>query len=149
MKIRTDLACKIAGIDRNRFNEAVSANHYPCAPFTPVGVTRKFEEFQTIALAVYGGLLNRGLSPQMAGRISCEIQDQLRRHPDEDEIVILQTVSGTLEGLPGSKAKGDLRFYGGETVLSEERFKIANVREYVRRQIKEELSTLGEDDGSP
>ena len=58
-KFRTKAACRIAGIDHQRFNEDVAAGEYPHAPVTTAGVSRVFDEADIAGLYVYA-FLTRG-----------------------------------------------------------------------------------------
>ena len=58
-KFRTKAACRIAGIDHQRFNEDVAAGEYPHAPVTTAGISRVFDEADIAGLYVYA-LLTRG-----------------------------------------------------------------------------------------
>ena len=55
-KFRTKAACRIAGIDHQRFNEDVAAGEYPHAPVTTAGVSRVFDEADIAGLYVYAHL---------------------------------------------------------------------------------------------
>ena len=61
--VKTKLACEIAGINSDRFKEAVHVGNYPCAPATTSGSSRIFQRQDLIALVVYGGLLRKGFAP--------------------------------------------------------------------------------------
>jgi hypothetical protein len=69
--IRTKKACEIARIDPARFNEAVHAGNYPCAPKTRAGAVRIFDLDQTVSLMIYGHLLAMSVTTERAGEIAC------------------------------------------------------------------------------
>lgn len=94
LRARAGLACDIAGIDPDRFNEAVAAGHYECAPHTTSGVTRKFDLHDLLALKVYGRLLEGGFSPRQAGEKSCALRDFFRSNPDADQVYVLNLALG-------------------------------------------------------
>lgn len=87
-KIRGTLACEIAGIDKQRFNEAVSAGNFSCAPKVRKGGTRTFTEEDIIALFVYARLTEQEWPPRVAGSIACEVRSKLETSPDMAEIRI-------------------------------------------------------------
>ena len=50
LKLRAPLACRLARVDKQRFNEAVARGEYPCAPKAIQGVSRTLTVAETIAL---------------------------------------------------------------------------------------------------
>ena len=98
LKIRAPLACRIARVDRDRFNEAVAKGDYPCAPKPGHGRTREFAIHEVIGLFVYGRLIESGTSPRNAGHLACEAA-RLARIIDgfEDEVGL--SFVYTLDGL--------------------------------------------------
>jgi hypothetical protein len=164
-RFRTQVACRIAGINRDRFNEAVAAGHYPCAPEVDRGATRVFDEDQLVSLFYYGRLLEWGLSPAVAGPIVCKFYGALAQHPDEKEVILTFQQNGLRRAVPGSAAArasedtaegADLRaalFYtpvaegaGAFFVFQRLIVDVKNLRAIVRREIAEEISVLGPDD---
>lgn len=164
-RFRTQIACRIAGIDRDRFNEAVAAGYYPCAPETERGSTRVFDETQLIILFYYARLLDWSYPPRIAGFIACQVYQALQFDPSEDEIVLTYRQKGLANVLLGSAVQSadqdsevDQRLRG--RILAKEENKeiraflvfqrvtvdIKNIRAMVRQEIAEELSIVGPDD---
>lgn len=94
LRANTALAAEIAGIDRQRFNEAVAADFYPCAPKTVAGRARSFGVNDIVALKVYGYLLAEGVIPRHAGNIACGLLDLLAVYPDASAAVYIVTQMG-------------------------------------------------------
>jgi hypothetical protein len=65
--VTTAVACKVAGLKPQRFNEDVAAGSYTCAPKTDAGVARVFDEDDLVALTAYAQLRNLGLYANVAG----------------------------------------------------------------------------------
>jgi DNA-binding transcriptional MerR regulator len=146
-KFRIRVACRIAKVDHARFNEAVAAGNYPCAPDVTRGATRLFDEDDLVALFIYGRLLDRGFSPRQSGNYSCKIRDQLRKTPNEEAIVIIHTFPGSVEVQAVNPAeKLSTRNAAGQQIFSRLEFHIANVREFVRDEMQEEIRIVGEED---
>jgi hypothetical protein len=147
-RFRTQIACRIAHIDRVRFNEAVAAGNYPCAPKTERGSSRVFDESQLIALFYYGRLLDQGWPPKLAGSFACRLSEELYFHPDAEEILLIFDVAGGCEYWPGDSVKEMPRKAQGNFVLHRLSIDIGNIREIIRKEIAEELSIYGDDDES-
>lgn len=84
LRATTALAADIARIDRQRFNEAIAAGFYPCAPETIAGRARSFNLEDLIALTVYGHLLREGVTPRHAGAAACGLRSFLVECPGTD-----------------------------------------------------------------
>jgi hypothetical protein len=141
-------ACRIAGLDRNRFNEAVHAGNYPCAPATAKGSRRLFNETDLIALYVYARLLEEGSAPRPAGVIACSVGALARDFPDETLIHVGRAEDGEQVTLPG-KNVGELksglsfeRTEGRARLVSVRTFDIGNVRAIVREKVEQEKNLL-------
>lgn len=87
----TALACEIAATHPDRFNEAVHAGFYPCAPKTTPGKARSFDVNDIIALRLYQRFMDGGMSAKTAGQKACSIRDFLRQYPDADQAFIVKT----------------------------------------------------------
>jgi hypothetical protein len=150
-RVRVALACRIARIDRDRFNEAVHAGNYPCAPAVLKGSTRIFDPEDLLSLYIYARLLEEAVAPKNAGELACLIGEQARMHPGEARIHIARAASGTRWILPGSKANDAADQMLGrrnmvEPLISIKIFHIANIRKIIQLEIEEEKTILGEHD---
>lgn len=90
-KAPTKLACAIAGTNPDRFNEAIHAGFYPCAPATTPGRARSFDVNDVIALRLFQRFVDGGMSAKMAGHKACSVREFLRQYPDADQVYIVKT----------------------------------------------------------
>lgn len=88
-RFRTLVACRWIGVPRERFNEAVAAKLYPCAPATGAGQARILEYADLIGMDAFFRFSRMGFSQEVAGNLACELVDMVRRHPDDDRFVIV------------------------------------------------------------
>ena len=91
LRASTRLACEIAGIKPDRFNEAVHANFYPCAPKTTPGKARSFDTDDVVALRIYQRALNSGMSAAAAGDKACRVREFMQCYPDASRVFIVAT----------------------------------------------------------
>lgn len=148
LKFRVLPACRIANINRNRFNEAVAAGNYPCAPAVARGSTRVFDEVDLIVLYFYARLSDQcdDFSPSLAGKLACYLAEVLKENPDEDEVVIVRSIAGGYEAFAASKMEGAARNNWAGSALFRFTADVANVRKLVKKEIEEELKIIGEED---
>lgn len=78
--IKIKVACAIAGVDRQQFNEAVSGGYYSCAPKTQPGSSRVFNAIDMLPLMVFGRLLRAGEKVPKAGCLAVAAHAALREH---------------------------------------------------------------------
>lgn len=165
LKIRAPLACRIAGVDRDRFNEAVARGDYPCAP-PAYNRTRLFLIRDVVALFIFGRLIERGLSWRAAGDEACAVANAARNIEGfEDEISVTRVVTtncvhyfataGNLsparkEELEKETRKAiisaNARAMTDGDVISQENWVIGNIKKHIAREIEEYRSTLGEEE---
>lgn len=91
LRASTKLACQIAGINPDRFNEAVHANFYPCAPETTQGKARSFNADDVVALRIYQRAIDAGMSAAAAGNKACQVRKFMRSNPDAERVFIVAT----------------------------------------------------------
>lgn len=145
-RFRTQTACRIARIDRDRFNEAVAAGNYPCAPSVDRGATRVFNESELIALFYYGRLLENDWPPKLAGKLACQLSDFLQEAPQAEEAVII-IGSGFPQVMNGDELNFKPReLHGTGLVWQRLAIDVGNIRKKVCEQIEEEISVIGPDD---
>lgn len=170
-RLRTALACKVVGLDRVKFNDAVASGAYTCAPFTMKGSARIFDEESLIPLYFFARLTEFGLPPSRAGRLACDAASVLRdpASAQTDRVILLRSEGPGTEhfiasksGLPG----GELTIYDpehekpgrnpkfpegmcfrgiGRIVLTVE-FYIEHVRKIIADRIAYEATILGEEE---
>lgn len=85
-RLTTAAACKVAGLNRDRFNEHVASGAYRCAPETVPGKTRHFLPNDMLALRLFRDLLDDGLNARASGHIACEVSIAARCNPNADQI---------------------------------------------------------------
>lgn len=128
-------ACRVAGIDKQRFNEAVAAKRYPCAPEVKKGGTRTFNQDDMVALFVYARLIEQDMPASVAGEIACDLRSRLNDFPEATEVKVprhRQQVKG-----PQGQETGMPLVDGEEySVLIEMVFDVAGIRGEVERRLK-------------
>lgn len=99
-KAATALACEIAMTHPDRFNEAVAAGHYPCAPRTTPGRRRQFDVDDLIALRLYQRFLDAGMGAAKAGHKACKVREFLSEYPGAEQLYIVSPSIGSAYYLP-------------------------------------------------
>ena len=151
-KAPTKLACEIAHTHPDRFNEAVHAGFYPCAPETRPGKARSFGVNDIISLRCYHRFMDGGMSAKAAGAKACAIREFLIQYPEADQVYIVRTAfddyrSGTL--LPDFDVKQQhVQGFGNGApdVISVEVFNFHYLRGRIVHEIEEAALTVGGDD---
>ena len=91
--------CRLAGVDRDRLNEAIARGDYPCAPATRPGSRRIFAEADFIVLSVYGALTARGIPPRVAGAVACSSLSAIENAPYAEHLAIIWERDGRVKGV--------------------------------------------------
>jgi hypothetical protein len=160
IKVRAPLACRIAGIDRDRFNEAVAKGDYPGAPPAGSGKTRIFQMHDLIALFIYGRLLEIGVAARSAGEFAKEISG-LARHAEGKASTICACFIKTADGSgyfrlsdptvhdESAREKLDViepvPSYGGAALFSIN-WCLSNIRKIIQDGIEDWKSAIGEEE---
>lgn len=147
-KATTALACEIAMTNPDRFNEAVSAGYFPCAPKTTPGKARRFDVNDIIVLRLYQRFLDAGLSPVNAGNKACHIRDFLTTHPDADQVYIVSPSIGSPYYLTEFDPKNqNVPFDGPHSrdVISVEVWNFHYLRGRIVHEINDAAMTVGKD----
>jgi hypothetical protein len=150
-KLTTLLACEVAGINRDRFNEHVAAGYFPCAPQTVPGRARTFDPDDMLGLRLFADLIKDGFEPRAAGPIACEVAQVARHNPDAPVICYVQTFfSGGTACLPSevpAPEKWDSEGFGTGRVRPDIRkvttFRVGKLRELNAHYTAEENSIIG------
>lgn len=95
----TKLACEIAHINSDRFNEAIHANFYPCAPKTSPGKARTFDVDDIVGLRIYQKSMDAGMSAAAAGSKACRVREFMQSNPDASRVYIVATDFKTVDYL--------------------------------------------------
>lgn len=152
IKLTTALACRVARLDRDRFNEAVAAGYFNCAPATVAGRARHFDPNDMIALYLYRELTEDGYSREHAGRVACAVSEAARSNPDEAAISYVETYFGPNAGraLPAGAvpdhSKWDTVSFSGMDIRKVTTFRIGKMRELIAHYTAEEAAIFGEAD---
>lgn len=138
----TSVACRVARIERQKFNEQVSNCGF--APETRPGVSRYFDEDATVALYIFARLTDpfRAEGAKQAGQIATWIHEELIRLPDnspERQIAVCYSVNGSVFLKKGSELPGpdetmnprpyEIRLFDLDNIRAE----LANAVAYERR----------------
>lgn len=150
LKLSTKSACRIAGIDRDKFNDHVTQGRYPCAPATTQGRGRYFDPDDMIALRLFVELTNENHDPREAARMACAVAACARSHPDARQISLVYDYfePPSFMALPSEKVPDDWDnvLLGSTDIRREEKFRIGKLREIIARKTEEELTYVGEPD---
>ena len=150
LKFRTKAACRVAGIDPQRLNEAIaSKDGYPCAPKTSAGVARVFDEFDIIALFVFRRLTLNGFSQKLASGYACGVLSALRSNYHElPERIDFPMTGFNDEWIAASESDPpNFEIHHNMTLSANEAFciNISKLREIVRAAMEAEANVIGEE----
>jgi hypothetical protein len=151
-KLTTTAACRVARIDRDRFNEHVAAGRFPCAPRTVPGRARFFDPDDMIALWLFRELMDDGFDAARAGAIACEVATAARAHPNEPAIAYVEDyfVPPTGTAFPVSMvpdpSEWDSTLFSGTDIRKVTIFRISKMRQLIAHYTEEERSIIGPDD---
>ena len=152
VKLTTAAACRVAGIDRDRFNEHVAAGRFPCAPSTIPGRTRLFNAEDMIALRIFREEMDEGRDAISAGLIACAVANAARQHPEARTISFVQSYFDKMGGhafpadqVPGA-AEWDNVIFSGTDIRKVTTYRIGKMRELIAHYIEDERNTIGERD---
>ena len=148
---RTAAACRIARLDRQRFNDLMASGEYSCAPSTTPGVPRVFEMPDLIGLFLFTRLTERQRTVKQASEIACRIVDQVRDAVNNGRE--LPQFVGIGHDMPGASfcGPGDnldpkaTHMVHGTPMLWTEMWNIANIAAEVRAGLANEGRIVGED----
>lgn len=112
LRVRSKIAMRVCSVDRQRFNEAVSAKHYECPPSTVSGSARIFGEDDLLTLFVFGRLLDFGILPRTAGRLACAFKNGLRDR-DGKRYDTMTLVRGQMGDVFTGTYNPEKPYYGG------------------------------------
>lgn len=151
-KLTTAAACRVARLDRDRFNEHVAAGRFRCAPCTVPGRARLFDPDDMIALWLFRDLMDDGYEAAKAGFIACEVANAARRHPDTGAITFVEDYFEPRGGtaLPADQvpvpSEWDHVFLNSTNIRKTTTFNINHLRRLIAHYTNEEHSVGGEHD---
>lgn len=145
-KVSTAIACRIVGLNRDRFNEYVAADQYTCAPKTVPGRTRLFDPDDLLTLMLFKRLMDDGYTVDKAGTISCAIGNIARCFPEERTISYVEDyfaghgAAYLTKDVPDPSKWDDVTFSGTD-IRKVTTFRIGKERDLVAHYTDEETST--------
>lgn len=150
-KLTTKAACRVARIDRDRFNEHVAAGRFKCAPNTVPGRARLFDPDDMIALWLFRELMDDGFDAGIAGVIACAVAEAARQNPEARAVSYAQDYFGFGgDAFPANAvpdhSKWDEVLLSGRDIRKVTTFRISKLREMIAHYTEEERSIIGEDD---
>lgn len=150
-KVTTAIACRIAGIHRDRFNEYVAAGHYHCAPPTVPGKARLFNPDDMLTLFLFKRLMDDGYTVERAGGIACAIGQVAKEHPEARAVTWVESYfrnSGMayLASQVPPPEDWDTTLLSGMDIRSATTFRISKERDLVEHYTDEEAAIIGDPD---
>jgi hypothetical protein len=150
-KLSTTIACRVARLDRDRFNEAVAAGFFSCAPKTIPGRARYFDPDDMVSLWLYRELLEDGYTKERAGFIACEVGSVVKTEPQADYITLVNTYfSDWGRAYPADQVPSyqewSETFFGGTDIRKVTTFNVKKIRALIAHHTAEELSYHGPED---
>jgi hypothetical protein len=151
-KLTTLAACRVANLDRQRFNEYAALREYPCAPATIPGRARLFDPNDMLGLVLFKRLMDDGMSPAPAGRIACAVVSAAKEYPEEQSIAFVETFVGTgyaypVNQVPAAEDWGS-KLFSGSTIAKVITFNVGHYRKIIAHQTEVERHIIGQDDPS-
>jgi len=151
-KLTTIAACRVARIDRDRFNEHVAAKNFQCAPNTVPGRARLFDPDDMIALWLFREFMEDGLDAKRAGAIACDIAQAARSNPEARTISYVEDYfygrgghAYPSDAVP-APSEWDNVLFGGSDIRKVTTYRIGKLREMIAHYTEEERSIIGADD---
>ncbi|MDG4650438.1 hypothetical protein P6F26_18500 [Roseibacterium sp. SDUM158017] len=138
-------ACQAAGIDKQRFNEAVAAGRYPCAPAVRKGGTRTFRRDDIVALFVFARLIEQDIPARVAGEIACALRTKLDAFPNARELKVPRYSEQGKTPIVQETGTSPPE-YEEHSVLVQMAFDVAGIRNEIGRRLKNEAGTTKQDD---
>lgn len=169
-RVRAAMACRIANLDRVKFNEAVAGGAYRCAPETRSGSARVFTEAELLPLFYFARLTEFGLQAGRAGRLACEMASVAAHESSLPATRIIYVHGGYSSGFfvankvkepatgevkvnydpehetPNEKNPSGWHYPAAGRVIFTLTFYVKHVREILAERLAHEMSILGEDD---
>ena len=137
VKVKLGLACEIAGLEKQQFNQAVHEGHYSCAPAVAQGGTRLFEINDLIALFIFARLRQNGMSVAGSGEWACKIR-ALIDDPKFDEAAATANVVITPKRIHfqiAGKFSPAAKSFKGEPAIFSASWAISGIRQLILDEI--------------
>lgn len=149
-KLTTAVACRVARINRDRFNEHVAAGAFSCAPATVPGRARLFDPNDMIALWLFRELMDDGFNAVRAGAIACAVVEAAKQSPDARAISYVQDyfpVRGyafPADDVPLHAEWDKVVYPAGSDIRKVTTFRIGKLREMIAHYSAEEAAIIGD-----
>ena len=146
-KVSTSIACRIVGLNRDRFNEYVAAGQYSCAPSTIPGRARMFDPDDLLTLFLFKRLIEDGYTIEKAGQIACEIGGVAKLNPAARAISYVEDYfigrghAYLTADVPAPETWDDVTFSGTD-IRKVTTFRIGKERDLVAHYTDEETSNF-------
>ena len=150
-KLSTAIACRVARLHRDRFNEAVADGFFSCAPKTIPGRARYFNPDDMLSLWLYREMLDDDFTKERAGYIACEVGNAAKCNPEADNISLVNTYSsGWGDAVPANevpdRSDWETVKFSGSYIRKVTTFNVKKTRALIERYTEEELSYHGPED---
>ena len=145
----TAAACRIARLDRKKFDAVMASGEYDCAPNAPQGMPRIFEIPDLIGLFLFARLNERGRTVKQAATVTCQVVGQLRNAVNSGQdlpkhVAIAHAINGSSFITTGDNANPAASAIGGlGSVLWTEMWNVSTVLVEVIRGLEEEDRIAG------
>lgn len=149
-KLTTKAACRVVGLDRDRFNEHVASGAYACAPNTVPGRARLFDPDDMIGLWLFKEFLDEGTDAKRAGSLACEIALCAKTNPEASAISVVYTYFPGFHAYPSESvpdvSEWETVLMSGTDIRKVLTYRIGKLRKMIAHYTEEERSIIGEDD---
>lgn len=145
----TAAACRIARLERKKFDAVMASGEYNCAPNAPHGMPRIFEIPDLIGLFLFARLNERGQTVKQAAGVACRVVGQLKNAvnnglPLPEHVAVAHAMNGASYCCTGTDANPLASQIGGVgSILWTEMWNVANLKEEVQRGLAEEERIAG------
>ena len=85
-KLAAGDALKLAGVNRDAFNSAITRGYYPQAPEVQPGRPRRFAVNDLVAAHIFGWMHERGVMPHFAAQIATDVLRHIQKTPTVPEL---------------------------------------------------------------
>jgi len=148
--LTTAVACRVAGINRDRFNEYVAAGHYRCAPQTVPGRARLFDPDAMLTLFLFKRLMDDGFTVERAGGIACAIGEVAKQNPDARAISYVESYfpggHAFLPSIVPPPEEWDNVLFSGTDIRKVTTYRIGKERDLVAHYTEEQRAIIGDPD---
>lgn len=147
-KLTTSVACRVVGMNRDRFNEYVAAGQYRCAPNTVPGRARLFDPDAMLTLFLFKRLMDDGYTVEKAGVIACAIGEVAKLNPEARAVSYVEDYfKGHGRAMLTSEVPmpdtWDKVLLSGTDIRKVTTFRIGKERDLVAHYTEEEQSIIG------